>query len=89
MVVRSNKLVIVGVSIVFFLFFFTPNSLCLKVFYLQDIPEFSFKTQTKINYECVSIYCTVSFKKEGVPAMDRLDVMHWRMENGRKHGGLF
>lgn len=30
-------------------------------------PEFSFKTQTKINYECYTIYCTLSFKRESLP----------------------
>lgn len=30
-------------------------------------PEFSFKSQTKINYECYTIYYTLSFKRESLP----------------------
>lgn len=29
-------------------------------------PVFSFKTQTKINYECYTVYCTLSFTRESV-----------------------
>lgn len=36
-----------------------------------------------------SIYCTVSFKKGGFPAMGCLDAVHLRMDDGNKHRGLF
>lgn len=50
---------------------------------IRDVSDF--ETQTKINYECSTIYCTLSFKRESLPCVAwMLCKRGWEM---RDHGG--
>lgn len=67
----------------------SPHSLLSSVVwtkeYIYRSPVFSFKTQTKINYECYTVYCTLSFKSRGgrgIPAMGCLGAVLEMREAG-------